>query len=79
VDFAISLKRTDASLLLLLGDIGGLKSMASIEGIANRLTDSVNGVIKSNVPGIVGRMDTSLSGITDKIGGVITGYTDQWK
>lgn len=79
VDFSIGLKRTDASLLSLLGDIGGIKSMASIEGIANRLTDSVNGVIRSNVPGIVGRMDNSISGITDKIGGVVTGITDQWK
>ena len=34
VDFSVSLKRTDAGLLAMLGDIGALKSMASLEGIA---------------------------------------------
>ena len=79
VDFSISLKRTDAGLLAMLGDIGGLKSMASIEGIANRLTDSVNGIIGTAVGNVAGRLDTSLSGVTNKIGGVVTGFTDKLK
>lgn len=79
VDFSISLKRTDAGLLSMLGDIGALKSMASLEGIANRLTDSVNGAIGSVVGGVVGKVDGIVSGITDKVGGVVTGITDKLK
>lgn len=79
VEFSISLKRTDVGVLALLGDIGALKSMASLEGIANRLTDSVNGAIGSAVGNIVGRADGVVSGITDKIGGVVTGFTDKLK
>lgn len=77
VDFSISLKRTDAGLLSMLGDIGALKSMASIDGITNRLTDTVNGAIGSVVGGVVGKIDGVVSGITDKIGGVVNGITDK--
>jgi phage protein U len=79
IEFSINLKRTDAGMVSILGDIGALKSMASLEALTNKVGTSVDGAISSVVGGAVGRLDGVVSGVTDKIGGVVSSVTDAFK
>jgi len=64
IEFSITLKRTDADMLSILGDIGALKSMASLEALTNRVNNGVNGMIDSAVSGAAGALDGIVSGVT---------------